>query len=146
MTLPWDILIVSSDAEARRTLATILNHRGVDPLCAANIDESKAVLSAENVGVVFCDTQLSDGDFREFLRVSRCLKPNLRVVITSRQGAWDEYLQAVRLGAFDVIAFPCRPPDVEWMLIQAKREDRTRTPRDRIASIESSSVPHPIPR
>jgi hypothetical protein len=35
-------------------------------------------------------------------------------------------LGAMREGAFDVIAAPCRPTDVEWMVIQAKRDARSR--------------------
>jgi DNA-binding NtrC family response regulator len=38
---------------------------------------------------------------------------------------WDEFLEAMRLGAFDVIASPCRATDVEWMIIQALRYERT---------------------
>lgn len=46
------------------------------------------------------------------------------MVITSLHADWDEYLEAIRVGAFDVIAAPCRSTDVEWMVIQAKRDDR----------------------
>ena len=47
-------------------------------------------------------------------------------MVTSRESDWDEYLEAIRLGAFDVIASPCRPTDVEWMVIQARRDERVR--------------------
>jgi DNA-binding NtrC family response regulator len=47
-----------------------------------------------------------------------------RIVVTSRQANWPEFLEAIRVGAFDVISTPCRSKDVESMVVQAKRDDR----------------------
>jgi FixJ family two-component response regulator len=46
--------------------------------------------------------------------------------VTSRLADWDEYLEALHHGAFDLIASPCQPTDVVWAIIQAKREDKDR--------------------
>jgi DNA-binding NtrC family response regulator len=126
MRVPWEILIVSSDLESRRSLTAILGRQGLDPICASTITESIDLLSRESVGLAFCDQHLSDGDYRDFLAARDNLKSKLRVVVSSRCGNWDEYLEAMRLGAFDLIASPCRPTDVEWMVIQAKRDERNR--------------------
>ena len=48
----------------------------------------------------------------------------MRVVLTSRLADWDEYLDAMRLGAFDVIPTPCRSADVESVLTQSTRDLR----------------------
>ena len=125
MTLPWEILVVSSDLENRRPLISILHQQGWDAVCASTIDEAMAVLTNETVGLVFCDQHLADGSYRDFLAASRYLRRTVRTVVTSAD--WDESSDAVRLGAFDVIASPCRPTDVEWMVIQAKRAERNRT-------------------
>ncbi|MGH9690398.1 MAG: response regulator [Candidatus Acidiferrales bacterium] len=126
MTVPWEILIVSSDLEGCRALTTILNGLGIDPIRAATIEESLELLSKETIGVVFCDQYLADGNYRNLLAASHRLKSRMRMVVISRQGNWDEYLEAMRQGAFDLIASPCRPTDVEWMVIQAKRDERNR--------------------
>jgi DNA-binding NtrC family response regulator len=86
--------------------------------------EAVETLRKEPVGLVFCDKSLPDGTYRDLLTAARGLTTRVRVVVTSHQADWDEYLEAMRLGAFDVIAVPCRPTDVEWMVIQAKRDDR----------------------
>lgn len=78
------------------------------------------------VGLIFCDDYLSDGDYRDLLATCRSLKSRARVVVTSDIAGWDDYLEAMRLGAFDLIVSPCRPTDVEWMVIQARRDERTR--------------------
>jgi two-component system response regulator PilR (NtrC family) len=125
--MQWDVLVISSDLEARRNLTRILEDQGSDLPCAPNIHGAIELLEREaghSIGLIFCDRDLPDGNFRDFLTVLRSLKNKTRVVVTSRLADWDEYLNAMRLGAFEVIAAPCRPADVEWMLTQAARDLR----------------------
>lgn len=124
MNVPWQILVASSDLERRRNLMQTLTRQGLDPIGVSNVAECKQVLAKGRVGLVFCDHHLSDGTYRELLESPRSTADKLRLVVTSRHPDWDEYLEAMRVGAFDVIASPCRPTDVEWMVIQAKRDER----------------------
>jgi DNA-binding NtrC family response regulator len=124
MTVPWEILIVSAELEDRLALARILEAHDLEALCVPTLREAQEALRKETVGLVFCEKNLPDGTYRDLLAAGRTLKTRVRVVVTSRQADWDEYLVAMRLGAFDVIASPCRPTDVEWMVIQAKRDER----------------------
>src|SRR5580698_4399280 len=126
MTVPWEVMVISSDLEDRQELVHILQQQEVDPISVSSIAESLSLLKNNLIGLVFCDAGLSDCSYLEFLSSVRSLKTKCRVVVTSRQADWDEFLEAMRLGAFDVIAAPCRPTDVEWMVIQAKRDKRSR--------------------
>ena len=140
MTFPLDILIVSSDLESRRALSNILDRQELDPICVPTIHEALDLLSHRGIGLVFCDHYLPDGNYRDFLAALRSLKIKARVVLTSRRADWDEYLDAMRLGAFDVIATPCRPTDVEWMVIQANRDERNRSrPEPYSAEVDSNT-------
>jgi two-component system response regulator PilR (NtrC family) len=125
MNLPWDILIASSDLEGRRALSNILAQLGVDPLTTSTIRGCKEILATERVGLIFCDRILADGNCFDLLNASRNGRTKTRIVVTSSIADWDEFLEAMRLGAFDVIASPCRSTDVEWMIIQALRYERT---------------------
>jgi DNA-binding NtrC family response regulator len=125
MTVPWETLVVSSDFERRHDLATILNREGIDPICTSTISDCREIVAKRNVGLVFCDVDLRDGNYRDLLSARRSMRSKMRVVVTSLDTDWDGYLDAMRLGAFDVIAVPCRPTDVERMLIQAWREERS---------------------
>lgn len=127
MNIPWQILVASSDLESRRGLASILTRQGLDPISISSLAECREIIEKENVGLVFCDRHLADGNYRDLLNASRSAKGKVRVVVTSKHADWDEYLEAMRLGAFDVISSPCRPTDVEWMVIQAKRDERNRS-------------------
>jgi len=124
MNIPWQILVASSDLESRRSLMQTLSRQGLDPIGVANLSECDDVFGKEKVGLIFCDRHLADGTYRDLLERIRARAERVRVVVTSRHPDWDEYLEAMRCGAFDVIASPCRPTDVEWMVIQAKRDDR----------------------
>jgi FixJ family two-component response regulator len=46
------------------------------------------------------------------------------LVVTSRLADWDEYLEALNDGAFDLIASPSQTADVVRVLNQAHREDK----------------------
>ncbi len=127
MNIPWEILVASSDLEGRRALSNILVKLGVDPLTTSTVRECKEIMATERVGLIFCDRLLADGNCYDLLNASRGGRTKARIVVTSSTAEWDEFLEAMRLGAFDVIASPCRATDVEWMIIQALRYERTET-------------------
>lgn len=126
MTNPWPIVVASADLEGRRMLTSVLHQDGLDPICTSTVRECRELITKENVALVFCDKHLADGDYRDVLSATRSLKSAARVVVTFPESDWDGYLEAMRLGAFDVIASPCRPTDVEWMVSQARRDERKR--------------------
>ena len=126
MDCPTQILVVSPELEHRRALTSILEREGWDTLCASRVSEVQEVLGRANINLVFCDRRLADGTYRDVLAVTGSLPRNVHVVVTSRLADWDEYLEALHHGAFDLIASPCQPTDVVWSIIQAKREDQGR--------------------
>ena len=123
MTTPSPILVASSEIESRRALKEILEREGYDTICVSRIAECADVLASHDVHLVFSEKNLADGDYRELLRRSKSMRPAIRIVVTSRHADWDEYKQALQAGAFDLIASPCQPTDVLWMIIQAKRDE-----------------------
>ena len=120
------VLVVSSDPEDRRVLTAILNREGWDTICASRVSECRDALAEPNISLVFCDRRLPDGVYRDVLAITRSLSRNVRLVVTSRLADWDEYLEALRYGAFELIVSPCRRSDVVWALLQSSREDEER--------------------
>ncbi len=123
MYVPWKVVIASCDVEERRALCNILAKQGLDPITAPTVRECEEIVVQENAGLIFCSRWLADGDYRDLLVAARRWSRKIRIVLAARVTDWDEYLEAMRLGAFDVISAPCRPTDVEWMVIQALREE-----------------------
>ena len=119
---PTQILVVSSQSETRRALMAILNREGWDTICASKASECEELLARQNVNLVFCDRRLVDGTYRDVLTITRSLSRNARMVVTSRAADWDEYLEALQNGEFDLIESPCQPKDVIWAVVQAQHE------------------------
>ena len=127
MTSPFEIVVVSSDSNQRRDLSDILVRQGLDPICLSTLRECHEIFAQKSVGLVFCDRQVTDGSYEDLLAVYRRENWKPRVVVTSTGADWDEFKEAMRLGAFDVIYEPCRPTEVEWMIIQARRDEKDRS-------------------
>jgi len=114
-------LIASSHLECRRVLLRILKDLGVNAFASATLAEAEEVLSRQRVALVFCDDHLTDGSYRDLLRSLRTWKQSPHTVVTTRTGEWKEYLEALGLGAFDMIQYPYRSTDVELNVIRAMR-------------------------
>lgn len=124
MTSWFEVLVVSSDAAFRGCLSDILGTLGIDSMQLSTLRECHEILARKRVGLVFCDPHLADGNYHDLLAAYPAFENKPRVVITSRTADWDEFKDAMRCGAFDVIPVPCRHTDVEWMVVQAKRAER----------------------
>ena len=118
------VLIASSDLEHRQALRAMFIELGLDPLCSASLEETREALANMPISIIFCERRLCDGGFREILTIARRINPQICVVVTSRMEDRQEYVEAIRLGAFEVIPFPCHSTDVDWVVIRAMRHYR----------------------
>jgi DNA-binding NtrC family response regulator len=119
----WDVLVASSDMEERRNLVRIFEGLSMNVISCNGMSQAAEVLSRQPVDLVFCDDSLSDGSYRDLLTTKKNRLNAPRVVVTSRTWEWEEYLEAMRLGAFDVVRRPWQPTDVEMVVLLAMRED-----------------------
>jgi len=127
MSEQWPIMVVSSDLEDRRSVVRMLTSQGFEPISAASVGECREVLDKQEVGVIFCNGQLVDGDYRDVLASAvYSARSKARVVLISPQMKPEDYQEAKRAGVFDVISLPCRPTNLEWAIILAKRDERNR--------------------
>lgn len=115
----FEIVVVSSSLAVRRHVADILFRLGFDALSVATLRECRTILGQKAVGLIFCEAVVSDGNYKDLLAAYPNHKP--RVVVMSPSADWQEFSEAMGVGAFDVISEPPRARDVEWMLIQARR-------------------------
>jgi DNA-binding NtrC family response regulator len=112
--------------EGHRALTNLLKEQEIDPIVTSSLRECLDLLATRSVRLVFCESTLADGNYRDLLNAVRAEKLRTRIVVTSRGADWGDYLEATRLGAFDVIVSPCRPTDVDWMIIRAHHEEIVR--------------------
>lgn len=114
-------LVTSSSLESRRVLLRMLEVLKVNTFASATLAEAEEVLSRQEVALVFCDDRLTDGTYRDLLQTLRTRKKTPHMVVTTRIGEWKDYLEALGLGASDMIPYPFRSADVELNVIRAMR-------------------------
>ena len=125
MDKPIQILVVSSEFTNCDVLKDIINREGWKMFCAATVCECTEVLANENIDLVFSDRCLADGTYRDVLVIMRLLRLYIPMIVTSRLADWDEYLEAVHDGAFDLIASsPSRAADLVRVISQAQSENQ----------------------
>ena len=121
-TIP-QVIVVSSDPDNRNALRSILVRQDCNTQFVSTLRECHKILSDRDVDLVFCDRMLTDGTYRDVL----VMKPSgkrVRVVVISGLADWDQYVEALHEGAFDVIGSPCELKDVVWMLARAQRDKK----------------------
>lgn len=116
------ILIVSGEREHRARLAEDVFKFGLRPICCETVADARALAESQPFCAALAEDELPDGDFRAVVREMRRHSTSPPVVVVSRRDDWDFYLSAVRMGAFDSVAFPPTPGELERVLWTALSE------------------------
>ncbi len=125
MSRPLEVLVTCSRSEDRFALARVLVRCGLKPVLSSSVEKSRGVLARRPVRLVFCDDELPDGSVGRLLEEIRKTASRVPVVVISRLENWDEYLRAMRLGAFDYISSPIRRAEVERVVAKIIEEPAT---------------------
>ena len=120
------VLIVSCRPENRKTLARVLDELSINTYVAPTIRDAKEVLASQSLSLVFCEERVSDGSYCDLLASVRATSPETRFVVMLCTGEWEEYFQAMRLGAQEVLRCPLQPTDIDLVLIQAMKRNQKR--------------------
>ncbi len=122
MSGPVEVLVACSRSEDLEALTRILVRRGLKPIHASSVETSCGILADRKVRLVFCDDELPDGSVGRVLEEVHHTAMRVPVIVISRLENWDEYLRAMRLGAFDYISSPLRRAEVEQVIRRALDE------------------------
>jgi DNA-binding NtrC family response regulator len=112
-------LVVSSDDEVRRKLAHVLRGCSMTPVLASSVAESGIALAGHEISVVVCNDRLDDGEYEDIVRLVVRSETKVPVIVVSRTGDWPEYLTAMSGGAFDYLAYPSIPGDLQQTIQNA---------------------------
>jgi DNA-binding NtrC family response regulator len=95
----------------------------LEAVSCSSLREARALLPDSTLSVVFCEETLADGTYLDVLALlGRPIKTRV-VVISPSSHVEEKYEEAIRSGAFEVIASPSRTSDVQWVLIRAIQEE-----------------------
>lgn len=103
----------------------------MDVLWCSTVQEARSLLPDATLSLIFCEENLPDSSYRDVLNIlGKPLKTRL-VVISEMSHEEEKYQDALASGAFEMIASPCRPSDVQWVLIRAIQEESRHVGRRR---------------
>ena len=121
------VLVLSGEPEHWRNLSSIMASRGWEPVRCETISAVKSLVLRDQIEVIVSDDVLPDGDFRELIKELRRLACEPLVVVMSRwYGDWGDYLEAMIAGAYDYLAYPPYPGELEQAVAMALLESRAR--------------------
>jgi DNA-binding NtrC family response regulator len=120
------VLVVFPYNENLGGLLKAVAETGKVPLICHSFQEAQEVLKHEHIQVIICEDRLPDGALKDILKIAKHRKRPIPVIITSRTGEWEEFLTALRRGAFDYLALPPRLEEVSRVLELASAESRRR--------------------
>jgi DNA-binding response OmpR family regulator len=116
------ILIVNPETVDRDNLERDIWDHGFVPVCCETLAAAKERIAREEFSVILCAEMLPDADFRAVIREARRYGCEAPVIVVSRRAEWDAYLEALGEGAFDYVALPPHPAELERILLAALRE------------------------
>ena len=119
-----DVLIVSSRIENKRTLLHTLEGLPVNTFSASTIFQALEFLATHPLAVIICEERLPDGSYRELLTSLPSSPQVNRFIVVQCTGEWEEYLEALRLGAAEVLRVPLQSTDIDIALFHAMRQGR----------------------
>lgn len=119
MTNVLPVLVVSAEPEHREILAGTISDCGLQPISRGTFADAKDLLAREAFSMVVCEDTLPNGDFRAVIEAARLVKQMPVVIVVSRKDDWASCLVATGAGAFDYVAFPPYPGELERALSAA---------------------------
>jgi DNA-binding NtrC family response regulator len=121
------VLVVSAELESRRLVTKTLEALSVHVISCSTLNQAKHVLSLQRPHLIFCGERLPDGGYADLLEWKDGGRIPPPIVVLTRNGECELYMDATRRGAFDVIRSPWCPTDIELSVIRGAREERHST-------------------
>ena len=125
----FQVLLISGNLETRRAISKVLEALFIKVVSCSTLSQARQALSLQRPNLIFCDERLSDGGYEDFLDLDHERRIASPVVVLTRTGEWEFYMEATRRGALDVIRSPWCPTDIELTIIRAAREQKQKVAR-----------------
>jgi two-component system response regulator AtoC len=121
------VLIVDDDAEVRSLLAAVLEADASATVVQAESGaEGMARLSRDEFDVAVVDVQLPDHSGLEILRWARTAEIDTELIVLTGHADVETAVQAMRLGAYDFIAKPCKNAELREVVAKAAEKKALR--------------------
>lgn len=120
------ILIVDDDEALRESLQLILSSEGYDVALADGGEAALRAIEERPVDAVLCDLRMPGIDGFELIpQIARQL-PGIPIILMSAHGTEDLAVEAIRRGAYDYLAKPFQPSEIQLTLRKAQEREELR--------------------
>jgi DNA-binding NtrC family response regulator len=117
------VLVITGEPNLWETLNGVLSGCGADPVHCETLCEATELLASERFALVILEESLPDGTSLDLLIAAiRRSGPSIPVIVVSRLDDWGGFLDAMVAGAFDYVAFPPHPHELERAVTAALAE------------------------
>jgi DNA-binding NtrC family response regulator len=120
-----EALVVEDDPLTLRALATLVELEGFSVRRASSITEARRELEVARPDVVLCDVVLPDGKGMEILSLLRD-QPGTEVILITGNASVDTAIEALRLGAYDLLLKPLDEGRLKTLLANFTRHRELR--------------------
>ena len=111
-----NILVIDDEANIRKTLALWLKSHGRQVCQAGDVQAALAESRARMFEMAFLDLRLGADNGLELIPKLLADSPLMKIVVMTAYSSIDTAVQAMRLGAFDYIAKPFNPEQIELVV------------------------------
>lgn len=121
---PIRALVISSSDENCAALSAVLSSEGLAPILCSSAAEACTMIERDEIAIVFCDDCLPGRCLEKVVAKAGERRNPIPVIAVSRTGEWHEYLEALRIGAFDYLSLPPRRDEWDRVLASALSKGR----------------------
>jgi len=122
-------LIVDDDEGIRWVLDKVLREEGLDVLQAGSIAEAKEELANNDIGIVFLDVYLPDGNGMDFLATGTMQMP---VVLLTAETTFGHAAEAYRIGAMEYLPKPFDLDEVRQLVQRVRPVQKAPAPKQAV--------------
>ena len=109
-------LVVCREQSIRSALSEALLHCGVAPAFATTVKEAVLDIAKRDRSFIVCQDALRDGSYADLLRIRDAFGSSLPLIVVSRTGDWPDYFRAIDRGAYDFLAYPLIPGELQRII------------------------------
>jgi NtrC-family two-component system response regulator AlgB len=138
------IILIDDELNVRRTVVPVLKGMGHEVVAAANGRAALQELERETFDVALLDLRLGEENGLDLLSKLLKAQPRLAIIVTTAFATIETAVEAMRQGAFDYLAKPYTPDQLQQALLKVAR---TRQLENKVAELESrvsQEAPSPI--
>jgi DNA-binding NtrC family response regulator len=97
-------LLICPVHPVRQQLIEVVLQSGATHVVTSSVREATKALKDGKYDIIVTGRKLDDGNAEDLLQAAKAAQPGVPVVVVSRTGDWNEYIDAINRGAFDLLA------------------------------------------